>query len=187
MVVVEDDSETGRTLGVLREALATSRRVHLGYHVPSRDERTERDVDPMRLAHVEGHWYLEGWCHRAQDVRLFRVDRIESVDVLDTPAEPPPGAAGRDLSAGVYQGGAEDDIEVRLRLSPSAHWVAEYYPVTGRAREGDDLLVTLSTSTEGFVRRLVLHLGSAVEVLEPVELRESVAQHARRALAGHAH
>ncbi len=184
VVVIEDDSETGRATAQLRNALEERRRVHLTYHVPSRDERTERDVDPMRLAHVEGHWYLEGWCHRAQDVRLFRVDRIDSFEVLDTPAEPPQGVAGRDLSAGVYQGGV-DDIEVKLRLSPSAHWVAEYYPITDRQPDGEDLVVTLPTSNEGFVRRLVLRLGSAAEVLEPVTSRASVAEHAHRALGAY--
>ena len=181
VVVIDDDSEAGRATVDLRAALEQRRRVHLTYHVPSRDERTERDVDPMRLAHVEGHWYLEGWCHRAQDVRLFRVDRIESVEVLDAPAEPPQGVAGRDLSAGVYQGAA-DDIDVTLRLSPSAHWVAEYYPVTDRRSDGDDLLVTLRTSNEGLVRRLVLRLGGAGEVLEPAGLRAGITEHARAAL-----
>ena len=73
--------------------------------MPSRDETTERDVDPMRLARVEGHWYLEGWCHRAQDVRLFRVDRIEDLEVLDVPARLPEGkAAAEVLKAGENPG-----------------------------------------------------------------------------------
>lgn len=182
VVVVEDDSEAGQSLGMLRDALTTGRRVHLGYHVPSRDERTERDVDPMRLASVDGHWYLEGWCHRAQDVRLFRVDRIEVVEVLDVEAAPPEGAAARDLSAGAYQVGT-DDTPVQLRLVPGAHWVAEYYPVTDRRVDGDDLLVTMPTSDEGFLRRLVLRLGGGVEVLGPTNLRESLADHARAAMA----
>lgn len=184
VVVVEDDTEAGHTLGMLRDALTAGRRVHLGYHVPSRDERTERDVDPMRLAHVDGHWYLEGWCHRAEDVRLFRVDRIEDIAVLDVPAAPPEGATNRDLSAGAYQVAA-DDTPVRLRLAPGAHWVAEYYPVTGREADGEDLLVTMPTSDEGFLRRLVLRLGGGVEVLEPARLRESLVAHARSALEGY--
>lgn len=181
VVVVEDDTETGHVLADLRDALTAGRRVHLGYHVPSRDERTERDVDPMRLARVEGHWYLEGWCHRAQDVRLFRADRVETVQVLDEPARPPEGITGRDLSAGAYQGGVED-VAVRLRLAPGAHWVAEYYPVTDRTPDGADLLVTLPSSDEGFVQRLVLRLGGDVRVLEPASLRASVAERARSAL-----
>ena len=67
----------------VQTALTGRRRVHLRYLVPSRDETTERDVDPMRLFTAEGHSYLEGWCHRADDVRLFRLDRVVDVEVLD--------------------------------------------------------------------------------------------------------
>ena len=184
VVVVEDDSEVGHVLATLRDALTRSRRVHLGYLVPSRDERTERDVDPMRLVSVDGHWYLEGWCHRARDVRLFRADRVEAVTVLDDPAQPPEDAVSRDLSAGAYQRSAAD-VPVRLRLGPGVHWVAEYYPVSDVEADGEDLLVTLPSSTEGFVRRLVLGLGGDVEVLEPSDLRTSLAVHAREALAAY--
>jgi proteasome accessory factor C len=184
VVVVEDDTDTGRTTAALRDALSSGRRVHLTYHVPSRDERTERDVDPMRLAHVEGHWYLEGWCHRAQDVRLFRVDRIEAVDVLEEAAELPEGVAARDLSAGAYQR-SEDDVPVRLRLRPSAHWIAEYYPVTSRQTAGEDLVVTLPTGDEGFLRRLVLRQGADVEILEPAAQRADVAGAAAAALTAY--
>ncbi|WP_068258696.1 helix-turn-helix transcriptional regulator [Janibacter limosus] len=184
VVVVEDDTQVGQTTAVLRDSLAAARRVHLTYVVPSRDERTERDVDPMRLAHVEGHWYLEGWCHRAQDVRLFRADRIEAVEVLDEAATPPEGVARRDLSAGAYQQGA-GDVAVTLRLSPAAHWVAEYYPVTSRETSGEDLVVTLPTSNEGFLRRLVLRLGGSAEVTGPGSLREAVVLHASEALSAY--
>lgn len=184
VMVVDDDTEAGRTRSVLQDALSAGRRVHLTYHVPSRDERTERDVDPMRLARVEGHWYLEGWCHRAQDVRLFRTDRIESVEVLDVPSEPPADAVRRDLSAGAYQRG-EGDLPVTLRLGPSAHWVAEYYPVTSRETSGEDLVVTLPTSNEGFLRRLVLRLGGAAQVVAPEVARTAVAEAARESLAAY--
>ena len=65
-------------LDQLRDALARHRRVHMSYYVPGRDEATERDVDPMRLLIVEGRTYLEGWCRRAEAVRLFRLDRVLS-------------------------------------------------------------------------------------------------------------
>lgn len=184
VMVVDDDTAAGRTRSVLQDALSAGRRVHLTYHVPSRDERTERDVDPMRLARVEGHWYLEGWCHRAQDVRLFRTDRIESVEVLEAASEPPADAVRRDLSAGAYQRG-EGDLPVTLRLAPSAHWVAEYYPVTSRETSGEDLVVTLPTSNEGFLRRLVLRLGGAAQVVAPEVARTAVAEAARESLAAY--
>src|SRR6185369_11938841 len=83
-------------LVVLQRALRDRRRVHLRYLVWSRDELTERNVDPMRLLSMDGHWYLEGWCHRAAASRLFRLDSIvggaAGVTVLDVPAAPRPRA-----------------------------------------------------------------------------------------------
>src|SRR4051794_34102928 len=63
-------------LAAVRDGVRRHRRLHLRYLVPSRDETTERDVDPMRVLTVDDRWYLEGWCHRAEGVRLFRLDRI---------------------------------------------------------------------------------------------------------------
>lgn len=122
-----------QALAVVRGALERHRALHLHYYVPSRDERTERTVDPMRLLLVDGHWYLEAWCRRAEGVRLFRLDRVDEVVVLDEPAAPPPQAHERDVDAGLYQPGDEAPL-VRLRLARTARWVADYYPVEDVAR-----------------------------------------------------
>ena len=91
------------SLAIARQAVAEKRLVHLSYHVPGRDETTERDVDPMRLLLVEGRSYLEGWCRRAEAVRLFRLDRVLAITLLDAPSEPPAEAQERDVTAGLFQ------------------------------------------------------------------------------------
>ena len=100
-VSIADDA-AGAALATVSEALRSGRRVHLSYLVPSRDETTERDVDPMRLVSIESRWYLEGWCHRAEAVRLFRVDRIVAATVLDAAGAKPKQVVGRDLTAGLF-------------------------------------------------------------------------------------
>ena len=182
-VEVRVESEE-RVLPVVRRALAERRRLHLVHHSASRDEATARDVDPMRLLLVEGRSYLEGWCRRVEGVRLFRLDRVLEVELLDAPAEPPAQAVPRDLSAGLYAP-APDDALVVLRLAPAARWVADYYPVESRGEEGDDLVVGLRTADTGWVVRLVLRLGGAAVVLDPPALAEQVAARAREALAAH--
>ncbi|MCY7372859.1 MAG: WYL domain-containing protein, partial [Spirochaetaceae bacterium] len=124
----------------VRRALATGRRLHLTYFVPTRDETTERDVDPMRVLMVDGRWYLEGWCHRAEEVRLFRLDRVEDLAVLDVAAEVPATAALRDLDEGLFRPSPED-VVVTLELGPTAHWVADYYPVESVERLPQDVLL----------------------------------------------
>jgi proteasome accessory factor C len=169
-------------LAEIREALAADRRLHLTYFVPTRDETTQRDVDPMRVLMVDGRWYLEGWCYRADQVRLFRLDRVEEATVLDLPTAIPAGAAQRDLGEGLFQG-SPDDTVVTLELDPPAHWIVDYYPVESVERLPENLLlVRLRVGDDRWLRNLALRLGGAARVLDPPELAQAVRERAERAL-----
>jgi len=122
-----DKGHAEDVLGQMQDAIERRRRIHLRYYVPGRDEATERDVDPMRLLVVEGRTYLEGWCRRAEGVRLFRLDRVLSLDVLDVPSAPPAEAEPVDVEQGLFRP-SPDDVLVELELSAAGRWVAEYYP-----------------------------------------------------------
>ncbi len=170
----------------VQQALAQGRRVHLDYLVPSRDETTARDVDPLRLLNAEGHAYLEGWCHRAEGVRLFRLDRIVGLSVLDEAASPPADARPRDLSAGLFQPG-EDALVAILDLAVSARWVAEYHPVESQTETGDGgLRVRMRVGDPAWLESLVLRASGGVRVVEPAELAERVTATARAALDAYA-
>jgi proteasome accessory factor C len=186
-VVVSVDARE-QSLSVVRDGLQRRRALHLHYYVPSRDERTERIVDPMRLLLVDGHWYLEAWCRNVEGTRLFRLDRIDDVTVLDDPAAPPPEAHERDLDDGLYQPEEAAPL-VRLRLARQARWVADYYPVEEQAEVADPpggLGIAVRTSDLAWARRLVASLGGAATVDEPAELADQVAGEARAALARYA-
>ena len=174
-----------RVLPLVRTALADRRRLHLSYYVPGRDETTERDVDPVRLLLVEGRSYLEAWCRRAEGVRLFRLDRVADLAVLDLPAEPPAGVETRDLSQGLFRP-LPDDLLVTLALRPAAAWVADYHPCESVTEQDDGgLVVTLRARDTAWVRRLALRLGEQGQVLAPEGLADEVRADARRALAAY--
>jgi proteasome accessory factor C len=180
-----EEGVAAQTLATAREALKRHRRLHLRYLVPARDETTERDVDPMRVASIDGRWYLEGWCHRAQDTRLFRLDRIEEITLLEQDGTPPPDAEQRDLTAGTFAP-RPDDLVVTLRLRPGALWVSDYYPVESRQTEADGSeTVTLKTADTAWLRRLVWRLGGRAVVIEPTWVAAEVAEGARAALSAY--
>ena len=180
-----DKGHAGDVLGRLQDALLQQRRIHLRYYVPGRDEATERDVDPMRLLVVEGRTYLEGWCRRAEGVRLFRLDRVLGLDVLDVAAEVPPEAEPVDVDEGLFRPSPQD-VRVEFELRPGGHWVAEYYPCESVERNGDELRVTLRTPDTRWVRRLALRLGEDGRVIAPAELAVQITQDAAAALAQYA-
>ena len=184
--VLIDEGTSREAMALAQEALAARRRVHLRYLVPGRDESTERDVDPMRVISFDAHWYLEGWCHRAEDVRLFRLDRIEALAILDEDGTPPATAEPRDLDSGVFTPHADDQL-VRLALGPGAVWVSDYYPVEGIDRTPDGgAVIDLRTADTAWLRRLMWRLGSQATVLEPVDLVREVHLGARVALEAYA-
>lgn len=173
-------------LATVRDALGASRQLHLRYLVASRDEVTERDVDPMRLLSVDGRWYLEGWCHLAEGVRLFRLDRMVEAST-GAAAEPLPSeAVPRDLAEGLFHP-REEDLTVVLELEPAARWVADYYAVE-RSTEVDSsdapgrLRVELRTPDPSWVVRLALRLGGQGSVVYPPEVVAAVREAALEAL-----
>lgn len=171
-------------LPLVREGLDRGRVLHLRYYVPARDEVTEREVDPIALLVVDGRSYLEAWCRSVEDVRLFRLDRVESVRVLDE-ASAPPAVPERDLALGLFTP-SPDDLLVQLVLEPGAHWVADYHPCESVEDLGDGrLLVALRTSDPGWVRRLALRLGASGRVVAPAEVADQVRADARTALAAY--
>ncbi|MHB1593533.1 MAG: helix-turn-helix transcriptional regulator [Streptosporangiaceae bacterium] len=168
------------------DALRRGRRVHLSYYVPGRDEATERDADPMRLLIVDGRSYLEAWCRRAEAVRLFRLDRVLAVTVLEVPAEVPAGAEPVDVDAGLYHP-SDSDLRVVIELGPPGRWVAEYYPCEEVTDLPDGRLsVVLRTPDASWVRRLALRLGEDGRVIAPAWLAREVTREATAALAAYA-
>ena len=186
LVAVEVDQNAERSvLDQVRQALASGRRLHLSYYVPGRDEATERDVDPMRLLVVEGRTYLEGWCRRAEAVRVFRLDRVLRIEVLAVAAEVPRQAEPVDVDQGLFRP-SPSDMQLVLELTPRGRWVAEYYPCEDVTELGDGRLrVTLRTPDGAWARRLALGLGEDGRVMAPAAIAAAVRADAAAALAAY--
>ncbi|MDX2854407.1 MULTISPECIES: YafY family protein [Streptomycetaceae] len=173
----------GSVFADVDRAIAERRRLWIRYYSPSRDELTEREVDPIRLFAV-GHTYFEGWCYLSEDRRTFRLDRVAEIRLLDTPSDPP-RIEPRDLSQGLVQP-AGDDPEVVIEVGPGGRWVAEYYP-HDLAEELPDggLRITLRTPDPGSLRRLALRLGRDGRIVSPAGLAGSARDAAAQALAAY--
>ncbi len=169
-------------LAAVQQATEEHRRLRLSYYTHSRDQHTEREVDPYRVHAEQGRWYLVGFDHLRGEVRLFRVDRVLAAKVLDDSFEPPHELPEPELfEAGV------DDPRVVLDLAPEAEWVVESYAVDDvSTTEEGRLRVTLPVSGRSWLERLLLQLGPRarlVEVRGDVALAACGPEAARRVLS----
>jgi proteasome accessory factor C len=175
-------TEGGRpaeTLDALRDAAARRERVRIEYHATSSGQTTKREIDPEEVFFAIGSWYVVAWDGLSDEERVFRADRIRTVEPIGTTFEPRGLAgAGRPL----YTKG-RDDVPVRLLLRPGARWVAEYYEVEEEIERPDgDLEVVLPAGRLEWVERLLLQLGEDAVALDPHELKDRVRELARRTL-----
>ncbi|MBW4717695.1 helix-turn-helix transcriptional regulator [Saccharothrix obliqua] len=181
-LAMREAPETARVRDAVADGVLRGRALRLRYYTPSRDEITDRVVDPMRMLLVEGRSYLEAWCRLADGVRLFRLDRIDAVDVLDEAASPPPHAEPTDTSEGLFRPDPSQRTAV-LVLEPDARWVAEYYPVEGLVELPDGRArVLMRYADPAWMVRLLLNLGGEAHVEQPAELVSEVARQAAAAL-----
>jgi proteasome accessory factor C len=171
-----------RASGLLERAIRSNRQARIDYYVPTRDETTQRTVDPLELLTSDGHDYLDAWCHLAQARRLFRLDRMHAVEIVDEPRQEH-DLTPRDLSEGLFEPGPED-LEAVLHLERYARWVADYYPVESVEELGQGRLeARLRVGDPRWLVRLALRVAPGVTIVEPAALREEVVRTAQATLA----
>jgi proteasome accessory factor C len=168
-------------LDAIRAAVEGGHALRLTYYTATRDETTDRVVDPLRVLMVGGKAYLEAWCRRAEATRMFRVDRIDAFTELDEPAAPPAHVDLHDVSDGVFHPTPDLPL-VTLRVGRGSRWITEYYPCEEVRRDGDEWLVTMRVTDLGWAQRLLIGLGPDVTVVGPLELVERIRAQAAAAL-----
>ena len=162
------DPETLRTL---RDALRHGRMLSIRYASSSAPEARERQVGPLALAPSRGHWFLVALFEG--ELRIYRVDRVESAAELETPFERPNGFSYEEViqNGRIFHGEPEQTLVVRYssRIAP---WIAE--------REGKEAGPNGAVTVEyplgdlDWAVRHVLQYGPDAEVISPGSVRESV-------------
>jgi proteasome accessory factor C len=175
------DVDTPAALAEVRASCDAGQMLEIDYLSASRDELTTRVVEPAQVITMDGHWYLDAFCHRAGDVRRFRVDRISAARRLDDPVE---GARSVERSAEDTFRPGPGALEVRLHLGRGAQWVAESVPVQSAVRAPDGTVtdVVLAVAGMAWFERLLLQLGREAEVVSPPELTSLAVQAAAKVL-----
>ena len=169
----------------VRAAVRDRRALGIEYYSASHDALSHRVVDPIRVVLVADRTYLEAWCRSAEDVRLFRFDRIVDATVLDEPARPPDPAVQSETDTSLFD--ADPSLPAAtLLVDRSAAWMFDYYPLRVLRELPDGACEAAMTyASDDWMARFVLGFGAGVRVLEPQSLADKVRQSAAKALAAY--
>lgn len=151
----------------LRRAIKHKLIIEMIYHSFSSEEITLRKIEPFELIYGAGSWYIRGYCQLREDVREFRIDRIEVLRVLD-----------ETFTRHHMEKTAEDYDIVRLQFSAEdRRWVDEYQNHSFQLAEtlsDGSVIMTYHPHRALEMRPWVLMWGARVNILEPLTLRVAI-------------
>ena len=170
------DEEEGRWYNISR-AVAEQHPIEMSYYVASRDEVTERKIDPLGLVYYTDHWNLIAFDHLREAIRNFRLDRIEEMSVMGLEWFEAP----EDFDLQEYLDEREDspsNRRIRLRFTAREYqWARRGIPAQieeERETDDGDVEVTFYFENLDYVAQWLLRYGTRAEVIEPDDLRERV-------------
>lgn len=164
----------------IESAISRRKTIRFHYYSIGRDHRSDREIDPYSLLYMAGNWYLVGYAHDRDDLRCFRLSRIEGRITFKTRAEhdfAPP----REVDLSRYRDRAPwqlaDPVGTAvIELSPTiAWWVNQMFGEYGTFEEGADGSGVFHTEygTPALLVSWVLGLGAEAKITHPADLRAS--------------
>ena len=174
----------GDHLDILLEAMLDRRLISLVYHVGHSDRinhDSPRKVEPYRLHHYMGSWYLVGYCHQRREARIFHAGRIVELKLCQETFARPRFDVDRHIrqSYGIFKGGRELR-EITLKFDPyMARFVGGMFwhpEQCGESTPDGGLRLTIPVADFTEITMRILSFGRHVEVLAPEELRQRVAE-----------
>jgi proteasome accessory factor C len=165
-----DLTATSDEVTTLRRAASEHRVAHIVYRSLSREETTNRDIEPWTVFSTLGSWYVMGHCRLVDDTRTFRIDRIREVAVGEESFYPPDEIP----EPGVGYTPSDNDVQAVIELQPAARWVLEYYPVEVISEKGSVTTIRFSATDAELPARLLLRLGAAASLVDGEEVATRV-------------
>lgn len=140
----------------------------------------ERIIQPLKLSYKSTAWYVKAFCTNKQDYRIFKLNRIMRLEVLDEGFD---RRTFPEQSADV----PPETAAVTLRFpADMAYRVLDEFDPTKISRQKDgSLLVSTSLPHDDWLIGYLLTFGTQVEILAPASLRGLVAERAKKIYEKH--
>src|SRR4051794_26255882 len=190
--------ELSQRLSKIETAIFRRKTIVFDYYTIGRDAREPRRVDPYHLLFRGGQFYLVGWSHEREDVRVFRLSRIQGKVGYASKAEhdfaPPEDFDPRGYATRTDWQLGDPIGRARIWLSDRIDWlVLRHFGHAGTvtdAAQADDapddgIVFETDYANERQMVAWVLGLGERARVLGPPELVEKTGECIRAVVESH--
>jgi predicted DNA-binding transcriptional regulator YafY len=171
-----------REFATLLHAVRKRRAVSCHYYSIGRDDLAQRSIEPYGMMLSWGRWYCVGRARDRNALRVFRVDRMRDVRMLDDDDADFDVPRSFDIQSYLdrspWELSNDKPVAARIRVAfPQSRWVLGEglgRVVKAVTRDGGTELEFAVRSKDPFLRWL-LSFGQQVEVLSPPSLKRDLA------------
>ncbi len=165
----------------LRKALLAGKRISCEY-LNAKGEKTQREIDPLRIDLRSDGTYLRGYCPINEGLRNFKLDRMRLVEITDKPICDQAKSIS-EIEDSLYVAQASD-IEVTVELEPEAYGlISEFQTVDEPTSIGNgSIRAVIKVGHLPNIAKLISRYRGKARVIEPIEARELVKNYALRVL-----
>ncbi|CAM4032012.1 helix-turn-helix transcriptional regulator [Mesobacillus zeae] len=163
----------------LEQAVADGYSVKILYHKSGEKQLNYRLVDPYRIIYWNNKWYVIGFCHLRNDIRSFRVDRIESLMLTENKFNRPENFSARDFFMKNLLPTIEDKEGITSLVingnestlnDVCQHWFLGHYLHERNSNQAVFLLEKDIVHT--YIPYLLLPYGKSIQIIEPISLKK---------------
>ncbi len=135
---------------------------------------TERIIYPLKLFYKGQAWYLKSYCTLKQDFRLFKLNRILSLEPLEESFRCGP------FPQTVEDSPFEQEVTLSFPCEMAYRVYDEFDPEQVAIQEDGTLFVRAKLPDDNWLIGFLLSFGPNVTVLTPAHLKDDLAEQARR-------
>lgn len=163
-------------------AVRERRRVRMSYQAWN-TESSEREFEPYGIVVLEGYWYTAGYCCLRKNLRTFRLDRMQTLKLIDSPFERPEDFNTLDhVLKGLTQGPNTDQIEVLIQASRQEIEPRLWYCLGLLEEVPEGVIYRRGAYHLEWVALFLLSLDFPVKIIKNQALRDLLAQKAQTAM-----
>jgi proteasome accessory factor C len=161
----------------LRQAILSNRAISCEY-INRKQEKTVREIEPLRIDLENGVWYLRGYCPINQGVRNFLIEHMRAIQILDREISDVASKVG-EIEDATYVA-AVTDTTVTVEVTPEAYrLITEFQAVNEPKDVGSGTIrAEIKVGHLPNLGRLIAKYGGAARVISPAEARDVVRNYA---------
>lgn len=158
---------------LLKAAVIHCRNVKIRY-AGSSEVISDRIIQPCKLVYKSKAWYLGAFCTEKQDWRIFKLNRILDLEILNESFSPRDFPGPIDSSEGEYQ-----EIVLRFPKEMAYRVYDEFDRTQVWHQKNGDLIVSAKMPEGAWLTGFLLSFGTQVDIVAPVHLKKMMAEQAK--------